>query len=69
MMMLGGWFSADAQDLGLANEVVALGDLMARATDIEVELSTKQAAALSLKPFGAHGISIMVNGTRAAYVY
>jgi len=49
MMMLGNWFSAeDALAMGLANEVVAPDELLARATEIAIELTGKQAAALSL---------------------
>ena len=49
MMMLGNWFSAEeALALGLANEVVAPDKLMDRANEIAIELTRKQAAALSL---------------------
>ena len=47
IMMIGEWFSAeDAVRLGLANEVVEPEQLMARATEIATDLTTKQADAL-----------------------
>ena len=47
--MIGEWFSAeDAVRLGLANEVVEPDQLMARATEIATDLTTKQADALRL---------------------
>ena len=49
IMMIGEWFSAeDAVRLGLANEVVEPDQLMARATEIATDLTTKQADALRL---------------------